>query len=312
MANKHLLRLLALFVTVCAGSTLLAQEPTGRITGTVVDASGASVPQASVSVADQQTGRTATVKTTESGEFTFPALKAGRYRLKVEAQGFAAYESHDINVEIDRTVSVPARLSITAREAVDVSAIAPSVETASTSLGETVSQQQILDLPLNGRNFTQLGLLQAGVVPLTGGLAAAGGSIKAGQAFAVNGQRPESNNYLLDGARNVNRMDGGFAIRTPIDAIQEFRILTHTAPAEYGTNSGSTVSVITRSGSNAPHGSVYYFGRNDAVDARNFFSADVEPLKQHQYGATFGGPVRRNKVFLFGFWEGSQHRKSTD
>jgi hypothetical protein len=104
-------------------------------------------------------------------------------------------------------------------------------------------------------------------------------------------------------------MDGGFAIRTPIDAIQEFRILTHTAPAEYGSNSGATVSVITRSGSNSPHGSVYYFGRNDAVDARNFFSADVEPLKQHQYGVTLGGPLRRNKVFLFGFWEGFRNRQ---
>ena len=190
-----------------------------------------------------------------------------------------------------------------------MSAAAPTVETGATSLGQTVSQQQIVDLPLNGRNFTQLGLLQAGVVPLTNGLAAAGGSIKATQAFAVNGQRPESNNYLLDGARNVNRMDGGFGIRTPIDAIQEFRILTHTAPAEYGSNSGATVSVITRSGSNAPHGSVYYFGRNDALDARNLFSADVEPLKQHQYGAAFGGPLRRNQLFFFGFWEGFRNRQ---
>jgi hypothetical protein len=212
-------------------------------------------------------------------------------------------------VEIDRTARVSVDLVISGRVRVDVSAIVEAVETGSTSLGQTVSQQQIVDLPLNGRNFTQLGLLQAGVVPLTNGLAAAGGSIKASQAFAVNGQRPESNNYLLDGARNVNRMDGGFGIRTPIDAIQEFRILTHTAPPEYGSNSGATVSVITRSGSNSPHGSLYYFGRNDAVDARNFFSADVEPLKQHQYGATFGGPIQRNKLFFFGFWEGFRNRQ---
>ena len=212
-------------------------------------------------------------------------------------------------MEIDRTLRIPIELTISGRETVDVSSSVQSVETASTSLGQTVSQQQIVDLPLNGRNFTQLGLLQAGVVPLTNGLAVAGGALKAGQAFAVNGQRPESNNYLLDGGRNVNRMDGGFGIRTPIDAIQEFRILTHTASAEYGSNSGATVSVITRSGGNSLHGSVYYFGRNDAVDARNFFSSDVEPLKQHQYGATMGGPLRRNKVFLFGFWEGFRNRQ---
>lgn len=260
-------------------------------------------------VEDVRTSRTFPAVTGDTGEFTFPSLAAGVYRVRINAQGFTAYELNDVVVEIDRTTRVPAVLSITGRERVEVSATAPTVETGATSLGQTVSQQQIVDLPLNGRNFTQLGLLQAGVVPLTNGLAAAGGSIKATQAFAVNGQRPESNNFLLDGARNVNRMDGGFGIRTPIDAIQEFRILTHTAPAEYGSNSGATVTVITRSGSNAPHGSVYYFGRNDAVDARNFFSADVEPLKQHQYGATFGGPLRRNKLFFFGFWEGFRNRQ---
>ena len=212
-------------------------------------------------------------------------------------------------MEIDRTIRLSLGLVITGTEKIEVSAVAETVDRDSNTLGQTVTEQQIIDLPLNGRNFTQLGLLQAGVVPLTNGLSAAGGSIKATQAFAVNGQRPESNNFLLDGARNVNRMDGGFGIRTPIDAIQEFRILTHTAPAEYGSNSGATVSVITRSGGNAPHGSVYYFGRNDAVDARNFFSEDVEPLKQHQYGATLGGPLRRNKLFFFGFWEGFRNRQ---
>lgn len=294
---------------IAIGIIAVAQEPTGVITGSVSDPSGATVPQAKVIVEDIRTLRTFSMHTGDNGEFTFPSLGAGAYNLRIEAKGFDPLLLQDIKVEIDRTVRVPATLSISGKERVDVAAAAPSVETAATSLGQTVSQQQILDLPLNGRNFTQLGLLQAGVVPLTNGLAAAGGALKASQAFAVNGQRPESNNYLLDGARNVNRMDGGFGIRTPIDAIQEFRILTHTAPAEYGSYTGATVSVITRSGSNDPHGSVYYFGRNDALDARNFFSADVEPLKQHQYGAAFGGPLRKNQIFLFGFWEGFRNRQ---
>ena len=223
--------------------------------------------------------------------------------------GLPPLRLQQVKVEIDRTIRLSLGLVITGAERVDVSAIAETVDRDSNTLGQTVTEQQIIDLPLNGRNFTQLGLLQAGVVPLTNGLVSAGGSIKATQAFAVNGQRPESNNYLLDGVRNVNRMDGGFAIRTPIDAIQEFRILTHTAPPEYGSNSGASVSVITRSGGNSLHGTVYYFGRNDAVDARNFFSADVEPLKQHQYGATLGGPIRRNKLFFFGFYEGFRNRQ---
>lgn len=308
MLNSFSLRIAAALAATMMNA--LAQEPTGTISGSVIDPSGATVPQAKVTVTARGTGRTYVLKTAETGAFQFPALAAGEYSLSVEAQGFSTWERPSIKVEIDRTARVPVDLVILGRQRVDISAIvADTVETSSNSLGQTVSQQQIVDLPLNGRNFTQLGLLQAGVAPLTNGLSTAGGSIKASQAFAVNGQRPESNNFLLDGARNVNRMDGGFGIRTPIDAIQEFRILTHTAPPEYGSNSGATVSVITRSGSNALHGSVYYFGRNDAVDARNFFSADVEPLKQHQYGATVGGPLRRNKLFFFGFWEGFRNRQ---
>ncbi len=286
---------LALLGTCITG---FAQEPTGGISGFVTDPSGATVPQAVVTATAKRTNRTYTSNTAENGEFTLASLPAGEYALSISAPGFAIYERSSVSVEIDRTARVAAELYITGRQSVNVTATSEGVETASNSLGQTVYQQQILDLPLNGRNFTQLGLLQAGVVPLTNGLAAAGGSLKATQAFAVNGQRPESNNYLLDGARNVNRMDGGYGIRTPIDAIQEFRILTHTAPAEYGSNSGATVSVVTRSGSNEAHGSVYYFGRNDIVDARNFFSEDVEPLKQHQYGATFGGPSAPQQVVL--------------
>jgi hypothetical protein len=176
-------------------------------------------------------------------------------------------------------------------------------------IGNVVTGRELLDLPLNGRNFTQLGLLQPGVAPMTPGLAEAGGSLRAGQAYAVNGQRPESNNYLIDGVTNVNRVDGGYALRTPVDAIQEFRILTEMAPPEYGETAGSTTTVVTRSGGNELHGDVYEFLRNDALDARNFFAAATEPLKQNQFGATLGGPVRRNKDFVFGYYEGFRNRQ---
>ena len=125
---------------------------------------------------------------------------------------------------------------------------------------------------MNGRNFTQLGLLQTGVAPLTAGVATAGGSLRQGQAYAVNGMRPEQNIYLVDGAQNMNRMDGGYAVKIPVDAIAEFRILTQSAPPEYGGTAGATTSVVTRGGSNQLHGSAYEFVRNDAFDARNFFS----------------------------------------
>ena len=144
---------------------------------------------------------------------------------------------------------------------------------------------------------------------MTQGVLIAGGSLRAGQAYSVNGQRPESNNYLLDGAVNVNRVDGGYAVKTPIDAIQEFRIITGTAPAEFGGTSGATTTVVSRSGGNALHGSLYEFFRNDVLDARNFFSRDVEPLKQNQFGVTAGGPIRPNRDFLFGYYEGFRNRQ---
>src|SRR4051812_7033719 len=151
------LRLLALLLLA---DVAMAQEPTGSITGSVTDPSGATVPLAKVTVEDVRTTRTVSAQTSDTGEFTFPSLRAGVYSLKIEAQGFAAYELEGIAVEIDRTTRVAAGLSITGKQHVEVSATAPTVETGATSLGQTVSQQQIVDLPLNGRNFTQLGLLQ--------------------------------------------------------------------------------------------------------------------------------------------------------
>ena len=169
--------------------------------------------------------------------------------------------------------------------------------------------REVLELPLNGRNFAQLGLLQTGVAPLSAGLATQGGSLRSGQSYAVNGQRPEANNFLLDGVQNVNRMDGGFALKIPIDAIAEFRILTNTAPPEYGANTGSTTSVVTRAGGNQIHGTAYEFFRNDALDTRNYFSSAVEPLKQNQFGVTAGGPIRTDQLFFFSYYEGFRNRQ---
>jgi hypothetical protein len=180
------------------------------------------------------------------------------------------------------------------------------VDTSQT-LGNVISEKQATDLPLNGRDLTQLGLLQPGVAPMTAGLGEAGGIARSGQAYAVNGQRPESNNYLLDGASNVDSVNGGYALRTPVDAVNEFRILTLNAPAEYGDTSGATTSVVTKSGSNYLHGDVYDFFRNDAMDARNFFAAETEPLHRNQYGATVGGPIRKDKDFFFFYYEGQRN-----
>ncbi len=186
---------------------------------------------------------------------------------------------------------------------VNVSGTGATVDLGPT-LGNVVSSLEATDLPLNGRNVTQLGLLQPGVAPMTVGLGEAGGLVRANQAYAVNGQRPESNGYLLDGVSNIDSVNGGFAIRVPVDSVAEFRILTLNAPAEYGGTSGATTSVVTKSGGNAFHGDVYEFLRNNDFDTRNFFAPTVEPLHQNQYGATLGGPIRRNKDFFFAYYEG--------
>ncbi|MGA3027447.1 MAG: carboxypeptidase regulatory-like domain-containing protein [Bryobacteraceae bacterium] len=293
-----------LFVCLCA--FVRAQTPIGTLEGQITDPAAALVSNAEVSVHNVQTGLTRTVRSSRQGAFHFSDLPIGAYQLEVKAPGFAPYSVSSIRIDIGLVVSWPVQLQIASAHAeVNVTGETVSVDTSPT-LGNVVSEKQAVDLPLNGRDFTQLGLLQPGVAPMTAGLAEAGGISRSGQAYAVNGERPESNNYLLDGASNVDSVNGGYALRTPVDAVNEFRILTLNAPAEYGETSGATTSVATRSGGNDLHGDVYEFLRNDAMDSRNFFAAQTEPLHRNQYGATLGGPIRRNKDFFFLYYEGQR------
>jgi hypothetical protein len=286
-----------------------AQDPTGTIEGQIEDPSGGSVEGAQVKACNTQTGFCAMQDSAAGGSYHFSYLPVGIYELRVAANGFAPFTASGIHVDIGRTLRFPVSLALAGSSTeVDVQAEAAAIDLGST-LGQVVSSREAVDLPLNGRNFTQLGLLQPGVAPMTSGLSEAGGLLRSGQAYAVNGQRPESNMYLLDGVPNVNSVDGGFAIRTPVDAIAEFRILTSNAPAEYGGTSGATTSVVTKSGSNGFHGDLYEFLRNDALDARNFFAATTEPLHQNQFGATFGGPLRKNRDFFFVYYEGFRNRQ---
>ncbi len=286
-----------------------AQDPVASIEGTVVDRSGARVNDAKVTMRKLDTGLLMTVKS-ESGRYRISMLPVGLYELNVAAQGFATFLQTPIALEVSQVARLDVLLELAGvKQSVSVSADVSLVDTASNAIGKTVTTREILDLPLNGRNFTQLGLLQAGVAALTNGVNTAGGSLRGGQAYSVNGQRPESNNFLLDGAKNVNRMDGGFALRPPVDSIVEFRILTHTAAPEYGGTAGSNTSVVTKSGGNEMHATLYEFFRNDVFDARNFFSREVEPLKQNQFGGTLGGPIRQNRLFYFGYAEGFRNRQ---
>src|SRR5277367_4889725 len=302
--------LASVLVVLLAGIAASAQQITGNIRGTVVDPSGALVPSATVSAKHVETGLTRSTTTDRSGNYLLLELPVGDYQLKVTAKGFQKYLQAGILLNVNETATVPVRLLVGAEtQKVQVQADAELIQPSVTSLGKPVLEHEVLDLPLDGRNFAQLGLLQPGVVPLTAGLQQAGGALRDGQAYAVNGQRPESNNFLIDGANNVNGVDAGFVLKPPIDDISEFRILTHNANAEFGQNTGSTTNIITRSGSNSFHGALWEFLRNDAMDATDFSTSTVQPLKQNQFGGTFGGPIRKDKTFFFGYYEGFRNRQ---
>jgi outer membrane receptor protein involved in Fe transport len=292
--------------------SLSAQQITGNIRGTVTDPSGAVIQAASVTAQQAETGLSRSTTTDRNGNYVLLELPVGHYRLQVAAKGFQEHVQDGITLNVNETASVSPHLEVgSEKEQVRVSADAELIEPTVTSMGKVVEQQELEDLPLNGRNFSQLGLLQPGVVPLTPGIAEAGGSLRNGQAYAVNGQRPESNNFLIDGANNFNGVDGGFVLKPPVDAISEFRIITHSANAEFGGSLGSTTNIVTRSGTNQLHGALWEFLRNDAFDANNYFyyGQKKEPLKQNQFGATAGGPIKKDKTFVFGFYEGFRNRQ---
>jgi len=226
-------KVLAFLVLACF--SLPAQQITGGIRGTVKDPTGALIHGATVTARQTETGLSRQTISDRNGDYVLLELPVGHYRLQITANGFQEYVQDGIRLNVNETASVSPRLAIGSEKVqVVVSADADMIEATVTSMGKVVQQRELEDLPLNGRNFAQLGLLQPGVVPLTPGLSEAGGSLRNGQAYAVNGQRPESNGFLIDGANNFNGVDGGFVLKPPVDAIGEFRILTHNANAEFG------------------------------------------------------------------------------
>ena len=296
--------------TILLCASVRAQETTGSIRGTILDPSGATISGASVIATQIETGLQRTATTDSGGAYIIIALPVGHYRVEAEAKGFQKLSRDRVTLDVNQNANVSFHLVLGGSSyQVEVNSDASIIESTATALGKTVQEREILDLPLNGRNFTQLGVLQPGVVPITPGLATAGGSLREGQAYSVNGQRPESNNFLIDGADNFNGVDGGYVMALPVDAISEFRILTHTANAEFGHSTGSTTNIITRSGTNNYDGALWEFLRNDAFDAKSFFAQSVEPLKRNQFGGTFGGPIKREKTFFFLYYEGLRNRQ---
>ena len=289
-------------------------QATGSIAGIVTDSSGGVLPGVTIEATNTATNQVRTATTGPDGYYSVPLLQPGPYDVKATLAGFRTFLRQGVTVTVESTARVDMSLPVGAiEESVTVSTEAPLVETANATLGIVVDEKKIVELPLNGRNFTQLGTLLPGVVAPPGALGGQAGDATPGgfgavtSGFSVNGMRNQSNNFLLDGATNNDTFNTGFVLRPPPDAIQEFKILTHSYGAEYGRNSGSVVNVVTKSGSNDLHGAAWEFNRNDGLNSRNFFAPEEQEkpkLQQNQFGGSLGGPVVRNRLFGFGYYEG--------
>jgi carboxypeptidase family protein/TonB-dependent receptor-like protein len=296
-----------------------AAQATGSIAGLVTDQSAAVMPGVTVDATNIATGQIRHTVTGADGFYTLPLLRPGRYDVTVTLTGFKPVVQKDIDVSVGDTSRVDVKLAVGGvKESVTVSAETPLVETSHSTLGITIDQQKVVELPLNGRNFTQLGTLIPGVVAPPAGLGGAAGDATPGgfgaatAGFNVNGMRNQSNNFLLDGASNNDTFNTGFVMRPPPDAIQEFKIQTHSYNAELGRNAGSVVNVVTRGGTNQIHGAGWEFNRDDKFQARNFFAPATQAkpkLKQNQFGGSIGGPIIKNRFFGFGYYEGYRNTR---
>jgi hypothetical protein len=291
---------------------LSSQVSTGTISGIVRDSTGAVVPNAKVVVLNEGTGIARTIDTDAEGRYSAPSLSLGNYRVTGTREGFQTEIRSGIVLTVGREAAVDLTLTVgSVTQALEVTGEAPLVETSSASLGSLVDDHTIRALPLNGRSYDQLALLQPGVT-LTSPGQTSGAPFPAGtgKRFSVGGQRANSNNFLLDGTNindHANGTPGGAAgTNLGVDTIQEFKIFTSAYKAEFGHSDGGVVTAITRSGTNDYHGTVFEYIRNSVLDARNFFDVGSSPpsFKRNQFGGVFGGPIKKDKLFFFAGYEG--------
>jgi hypothetical protein len=298
-------------------STMQAQSTSATISGTVTDESGAAVMGARVMLTNDATNTEQSTATGRTGDFTIINILPGTYSVQVSKDGFRTVRQTHVTLLVNQTAALSFTLSVgRVQETVTVSESISTVDSSTAELGSVITSKPANDLPLNGRNFTQLLTLTPGVSPISVGQNSAGGGGWAGQAVgsftfpSVNGQRNRSNMFLMDGMNDLGLI-GNYNYPPIVDDIQEFKVQSHNDLAEFGQVAGGIVNVVTKSGGNAFHGSAWEFLRNSALDTRNYFLPTVNPLRQNQFGVTAGGPVwiphlysGRNRTFFFFAYEG--------
>src|SRR5580704_14563584 len=317
-------RSLCLLLTVFLFSFALCDQAraqsTAALNGTVTDPAGAAVPNAKVLAKNQATGVTSSTQTDNAGDYLFPSLPIGIYRIEVSVAGFQTAVVSDLRLDVATAATQNIRLSVgEVSEHVTVTAEAALVETATTSIGQVIDEKTVQEIPLNGRHFVDISLLTPGTVtpPQNGFLTA---PLRGQGSFAINtaGQREDTTNWLVNGINLNDPIQNQVTFQPPIDTLAEYKIDNSSFPAQYGRNSGAIVNLATRSGSNDFHGEAFEFFRNKDLDARNFFNPAVNslgaplaqnPFKRNDFGGDFGGPIKKNKLFFFLAYEGLRQRQ---
>ena len=297
-------------------SPLLYGQASGSFSGTVADKTGSVIAGATVKATSQGTGVVREATTDDSGHFLIPLLPVAIYTIRVEANSFQTTEQKDVRLQVDEHREVNFNLApASVSTQVEVSATEVAVQTANPTLGQVITEQQVADLPLNGRDFVQLATLTPGVTQETNPNSFFNGgpssevSTRGSYSLSVGGSRAQSTDWLLDGNDNNELTAGGIAILPSIDAIQEFKVLTYNYSAEYGTRAGPTVLVTTKSGSNQLHGSLFEFFRNTSLDASSFFASTKEKFNLNQFGGALGGPIQKDKTFFFVDYQAKRQRR---
>jgi outer membrane receptor protein involved in Fe transport len=285
---------------------LLAQTSLGTIVGTVTDDSGAAVPNVSVQVTNEGTSASRQVVTDGSGNYTVPSLPVGIYTVQAELKGFRTEVEKGLKLDVNQTLRTDIALKVgDVSERVEVSGTAVQLQTDSSTVATTVDNKKVVELPLNGRSFTQLTVLVPGAVG-TG----TGTYQSSGTTVSISGLRSENNNYTLDGVNNNETFFKSYGVQPSIDAIQEFKVQTNITSAEFGTGAGANINVVTKSGTNEFHGAAFEFHRDNHLSTNDYFSekADVpKPIfRQNQFGGVLGGPIKKNSTFFFVSYEGTR------
>jgi hypothetical protein len=285
-----------------AAVTAMAQTPSASVVGRVTDPTGAVVPGVSIKVTNPDTNISQSGSSNQVGDFTIPYLNPGRWALEAASAGFRTYKRADFTLVVDQELRLDIRLEIGAStESVTVTEAPPTLNTESGARGEVTNNQEIVEMPLDGRNFSDLAYLTGGVIPKGDG--------GDGQ-YAVNGARPDNISFLVDGMNNTQRRNTGPVVNLPLEGVQEFKMMTSGYSAEFGRYAGGVLSVVTKSGSNRVRGSLYEFLRNDVWDATGYFDVEKSKLRRNQFGSTVTGPVYipklydgRNRTFFMVTWD---------